>query len=119
MPGRILVAGKSEDNVLEMLRLANPKAEIIKTKSLESITQEYDLIYFEEIEITDFLENLIQKTNNTSIFIFNAIHSTRKKEQVWEDLKSNQKITVTIDTFWLGFVFFRKEQAKEHFILRV
>ncbi|MDA9584813.1 class I SAM-dependent methyltransferase, partial [Flavobacteriaceae bacterium] len=28
-------------------------------------------------------------------------------------------VTVTIDTFLWGFVFFRKEQEKEHFIIRI
>jgi hypothetical protein len=39
-------------------------------------------------------------------------------EEAWEEIKSNPLVTVTIDLFFLGLVFFRKEQAKENFIVR-
>jgi hypothetical protein len=39
-------------------------------------------------------------------------------EEAWEIIKNNPKVTVTIDTFYLGFVFFRNEQKKEHFVIR-
>jgi hypothetical protein len=40
-------------------------------------------------------------------------------EEAWEIIKKNPKVTVTIDTFQWGIVFFRKEQLKEHFVIRV
>jgi hypothetical protein len=42
----------------------------------------------------------------------------RKWMEAWEMIKTS-KVTVTIDTFQWGFVFFRYEQPKEHFIIRV
>jgi len=39
--------------------------------------------------------------------------------QAWEAIKKHPKVTVTIDTFSFGIVFFRQEQAKEHFKIRV
>jgi hypothetical protein len=39
-------------------------------------------------------------------------------EEAWEEIKSHPKVTVTIDLFFLGLVFFRKEQVKENFCLR-
>ncbi len=40
-------------------------------------------------------------------------------EEAWEEIKKHPKVKVTIDTFQWGIVFFRKEQEKEHFIIRV
>jgi hypothetical protein len=40
-------------------------------------------------------------------------------ETAWEMIKKHPKVTVTIDTFQWGLVFFRREQHKEHFIIRV
>jgi hypothetical protein len=39
-------------------------------------------------------------------------------EDLWELIKKNPKVTVTIDTFQWGLVFFRSEQVKEDFIVR-
>jgi hypothetical protein len=39
--------------------------------------------------------------------------------EAWETIKQHPKVTVTINTFFWGFVFFRKEQVKEHFTIRV
>jgi hypothetical protein len=39
-------------------------------------------------------------------------------EEAWETIKNHPKVTVTIDTFQWGLVFFRKEQPKEHFVIR-
>ncbi len=39
--------------------------------------------------------------------------------QAWEIIKQNQNVTVTIDTFFWGIVFFRKEQVKQHFKIRL
>jgi len=39
--------------------------------------------------------------------------------EAWEIIKKNPKVTVTIDTFQWGMVFFRREQEKEHFVIRV
>jgi hypothetical protein len=51
--------------------------------------------------------------------LFENIHSDKKSEKIWNHIKNNKKVTVTIDTFLWGFVFFRKEQEKEHFIIRI
>ena len=39
--------------------------------------------------------------------------------ETWHIIKQHPKVTVTIDIFHLGIVFFRKEQAKEHFTIRL
>jgi hypothetical protein len=40
-------------------------------------------------------------------------------EKAWEEIKNHPKVTVTIDTFQWGIVFFRYEQLKEHFVIRI
>ena len=40
-------------------------------------------------------------------------------ELSWDIIEKHPKVTVTIDTFQWGLVFFRREQEKEHFIIRV
>jgi hypothetical protein len=39
-------------------------------------------------------------------------------EEAWEIIKNHPKVSVSIDTFQWGIVFFRTEQRKEHFVIR-
>jgi hypothetical protein len=54
--------------------------------------------------------------NETCIFIEN-IHQTKANEKIWKRLHQHETITCSIETFNLGFLFIRKEQKKEHFII--
>ena len=39
--------------------------------------------------------------------------------EAWNIIKQNPKVILTIDTFFWGIVFFRTEQEKQHFNIRV
>lgn len=38
-------------------------------------------------------------------------------QQAWQQVKQLPQVTVSIDLFHFGLLFFRKEQVKEHFKL--
>ena len=91
------------------------------TKKLTSNT--YDLIYFDgnhQKEATlNYFETLLKTAHNDSVFIFDDIYWSKGMTEAWQTIKQHPEVTVTIDTFFWGIVFFRKEQAKEHFTIRV
>ena len=66
----------------------------------------------------DYFELLLPTATNDSVWIFDDIHWSAEMEEAWEIIKKHPKVSVTIDTFQWGLVFFRKEQPKEHFIIR-
>ena len=40
-------------------------------------------------------------------------------EEAWNEIKQHTSVTLTIDLFFIGIVFFRTEQkTKEHFTIR-
>ena len=91
---------------------------------LEKISPEkFDLIYYDgnhQKEATlKYFELLIPTVTNDSVWIFDDIHWSKEMEQSWEIIKKNPNVTLTIDTFQWGFVFFRHEGQKEHFVIRV
>lgn len=92
-----------------------------KLPNLSSNT--YDLIFFDgnhQKEATlSYFETLISTAHNDTVFIFDDIYWSKGMTEAWETIKQHPKVTVTIDTFFWGFVFFRKEQVKEHFAIRV
>ena len=66
-----------------------------------------------------YFKMLLEKVNVDSILIFDDIHWSKEMEQAWEEIKQHPSVSVTIDLFFIGLVFFRKEQKeKEHFIIR-
>ena len=93
---------------------------------LNPILQEnkkFDLIYFDGNHQKDatlkYFRELLSSAHNDSVFIFDDIHWSPGMEEAWESIKNHPEVRVTIDTFKWGLVFFRKEQAKQDFIIRV
>ena len=66
-----------------------------------------------------YFKELLSKTNNDSILVFDDIHWSSEMEAVWETIKKNPAVTCSIDLFFIGIVFFRKEfKEKQHFVIR-
>lgn len=82
-----------------------------------------DLIFFDgnhQKESTlHYFEKLLPLAHNDSVFIFDDIHWSGEMEEGWEQIKAHPRVRVSIDTFYWGLVFFRKEQEKEHFTIRL
>jgi len=66
-----------------------------------------------------YFKELLSKTNNVSILVFDDIHWSSEMEAAWEAIKNDAAVTCSIDLFFIGIVFFRKEfKAKQHFVIR-
>jgi len=118
-PKSILIVGDTTFEK-EVMALANPKAKIVIDIDIESAI--YNCIYFSSIGINsiteDTIEQLVLTTENDTFWILEDIHANAAAEALWQTLKQNPKVTVTIDTYHFGLVFFRREQVEEHFIIR-
>jgi predicted O-methyltransferase YrrM len=83
----------------------------------------FDLIFFDGNHNKDatiaYFETLLPKAHNNTVFIFDDIYWSKGMTEAWEYIKQHPKPTITIDTFLWGFVFFRNEQPKQHFKIRV
>ena len=83
----------------------------------------FDFIYFNQNESQKttiaYFELLLPTITNDSVWIINDIHKSNENENTWDIIKKHPKVKVTIDTFHFGIVFFRVEQEKEHFVIRV
>lgn len=83
----------------------------------------YQLVYFDgnhsKKATLEYFESLLPTIINDTVWIFDDIHWSPEMEEAWDTIKNHPKVTVTIDTFQWGIVFFRYEQEKEHFTIRV
>lgn len=82
-----------------------------------------DLVFFDghhdELATINYFEQLLPQAHNDSVFIFDDIYWSKGMTKAWCHIKMHPKVTVSIDTFQFGMVFFRKEQSKEHFVIRL
>ena len=66
-----------------------------------------------------YFEQLLKKSTEQSLFVFDDIHWSRDMNEAWTTIKNHSSVTLTIDLFFIGLVFFRKEQkVKQHFTIR-
>lgn len=81
----------------------------------------FNLIYFDgnhsKKATLEYFNLLLPTISNDTVWIFDDIHWSKDMEEAWSLIKNHPQVTVTIDTFQWGIVFFRKEQTKEHFII--
>lgn len=86
-------------------------------------TEKFDLIYFDgnhtEEATLAYFNALLPTITNDTCWIFDDIYWSLEMQSAWHKIKNHELVTVTIDTFQWGFVFFRTEQQKEHFIIRL
>jgi predicted O-methyltransferase YrrM len=67
----------------------------------------------------DYFQRFLKKINNNSVLVFDDINWSKGMSRAWEEIRQHPDVTITVDLFFIGLVFFRKEQVKEHFKLRV
>ncbi len=66
-----------------------------------------------------YFQQCLPKANNNSVFIFDDIYWSKGMTRAWEEIKNHPQVTVSVDLFFIGLIFFRKEQEKQQFKLRV
>ncbi len=129
----ILELGHSEqlnNTILSHIQLkANMFYCNIKTNEISEIktqnkiqSQSFDFAIYnmqnnEELTLNKFMSQL-KHFHNNSVVVINHIHQSKKMEDLWKKIKTQKEVTISIDLFFIGLVFFRKEQVKENFIIR-
>jgi len=66
-----------------------------------------------------YFQQLLRKTHNDSILIFDDIHWSREMEQAWHTILKHPSVRCSIDLFFIGIILFRNEfREKQHFTIR-
>jgi predicted O-methyltransferase YrrM len=138
------LASADEDGIVytiegaeEVARIASDNFEQLSLQNIYPIVGNFDLklpAVLEKMESVDlayvdgnhryaatksYFNHLIKKHNNNTILVFDDIHWSREMEQAWEEIRRHPEVACTIDIFFLGFVFFRKEfKTRQHHCIR-
>lgn len=57
----------------------------------------------------------LPRVHEGSVLIFDDIYWSKGMEEAWTEIKAHPQVTVSIDLFWIGIVYFKKGQVKEDF----
>lgn len=83
----------------------------------------FDLVYFDgnhrKAPTLAYFNQCLMDAEPSSVFIFDDIHWSAEMEEAWQTIKSNPKVSLSIDAYQWGMVFFHQGRAKEHFTLRI
>lgn len=90
---------------------------------LLSLFQKVDLAFVDgnhrKVPTLHYFQQFLQKSTDTSLLIFDDIHWSAEMEEAWKEIQHHPSVTLTIDLFFIGLVFFKKDfKAKQHFVIR-
>lgn len=81
-----------------------------------------DCVYFDgnhrKEPTLKYFELCLQKAHEQTVFVFDDIHWSPQMEEAWNSIRKHPKVTLSVDLFQKGIVFFRPELSKQHFVIR-
>lgn len=95
-----------------------------RIKEVNSVTntlyKSYNYLYINSLCDFNITEIQMQSgMHGIQTIILRKPYANVASEEKWKKIIQMPSATVTIDLFYFGLVFFRKEQRKEHFVIRV
>ncbi|MCY7409788.1 MAG: class I SAM-dependent methyltransferase [Chitinophagales bacterium] len=86
------------------------------------ILQQVDFVYVDgnhRKEATlNYFKTILEFTHEKSILVFGDIYWSEEMKLAWKEIKAHPQVTISIDLFFMGIIFFRKELSKQDFIIR-
>jgi predicted O-methyltransferase YrrM len=65
-----------------------------------------------------YFRQCLAKAHENSVFVLDDIYWSKEMERAWKEITAMPEVTVALDLFQIGIVFFRKGQEKEYFTIR-
>ena len=82
-----------------------------------------DFVFFDgdhrKDSVLGYFKICLKKVHNDTIFVFDDIHWSREMEEAWHIISGHPRVTVSLDFYRIGIVFFRKECTKQHYVVRL
>lgn len=114
----VLINNNFEDFLNESQNLKN----FPDSKTAHNTQATFDLIYLDGHHdgpaTLRYFESLKKYIRDTSVLIIDDIHWSAAMSAAWQQIIKDPQVSVSIDTFFCGFLFFHPTQAKEDFVIR-
>lgn len=111
------------NNFEDFLNVFQDLQDFPDSKTAHSTKATFDLIYLDGHHdgpsTLRYFESLKKYTHEKTILIIDDIHWSKGMSAAWQHIIKDPKVSVSIDSFFCGFLFFHPTQAKEDFVIRV
>ncbi|AKD05786.1 SAM-dependent methyltransferase [Pontibacter korlensis] len=64
-----------------------------------------------------YFESCLAKSHEGTVLVLDDIYWSGEMKRAWKEIKRHPKVCQTVDLYFVGLVFFRKQQPKENFTL--
>jgi len=92
-------------------------------KNLNQTKKQFDLILIDGNHryqpTLNYFEKLQKHIHNDTVVLIDDIYWTDEMKQAWQKLKEHPAVRQSVDTFHFGMLFFRKQQFKQNFMIRI
>lgn len=108
---------------LNNIELIEGSFEDTLSSSLQKINSTVDFAFIDGnhryYPTIQYFQQILQQSNNNTVFVLDDIYWSEEMEKVWDWVKQHESVTLSIDLFFAGIVFLRKEiLQKQHFSIR-
>jgi predicted O-methyltransferase YrrM len=68
--------------------------------------------------VLKYFYQVVENSGENTVIIIDDINHSREMSDAWSAIKKHEKVSMTIDIFRMGMVFFRKRTTRQDFIIR-
>ena len=72
----------------------------------------------EKASTLQYFNQLLVKSESNLIIVFDDINWSDGMREAWQEIKTNPRVKITVDLFFIGIVFFNKGIQKQNFVIR-
>ncbi|MFS0489757.1 O-methyltransferase [Leadbetterella byssophila] len=65
-----------------------------------------------------YFEQCLAKVHERSVLVFDDIYWSDEMKKAWQEIQKRKEVSLSLDFFHVGMVFFRKGVEKQHFVLK-
>lgn len=106
---------------INKINCVNAEFSEVLQKSLGSLPS-VDFVYFDGNHqygpTLTYFELCLPFVHNDTVFVFDDIHKNAEMEKAWKKLSTNQKVTLSLDFYTMGVLFFRRQLSRQTISLR-
>lgn len=89
---------------------------------LKTIDQKIDFVFIDgnhRLKPTlKYFELILPHINENSVLVIDDIYWSAEMTKVWKIISNHPSVTISVDLFEIGIVFFNTKYSKEHFVLK-
>lgn len=86
-------------------------------KDMEKIDFVFFNTLYEQQNNTWLFNECLKRVHESTIFVFEGIKASRKMREFWQEVCLHQDVTVTVDLYSMGIVFFNPHLHKRDYIV--